>query len=141
MTGHRKIGLDSNVLIYLIETQGPLADVAATIIDSIVAGQMQGVMSVIGLVEILAGPARAGNATAFEMTADALRDLPVLVTPLDTAIAEDAAWIRGALRIGFEDAVHLASTRSTGATAFVTNDRRLRSIPNLEVIYLDDLVA
>jgi predicted nucleic acid-binding protein len=141
LTGHRQIGLDSNVLIYLIETQGPLADVAATIIDSIVAGRFQAVLSVIGLVEILAGPARAGDAIAFEMTAEVLRDLPVRISPLDAIVAEDAAWIRGVMGVGLEDAVHLASARSAGATAFLTNDRRLRSIPNLEVIYLDDLVA
>jgi predicted nucleic acid-binding protein len=37
------------------------------------------------------------------------------------------------------DAVHLASARAAGATAFITNDRRLRGSAKLEVIYLDDL--
>ena len=141
LTGHRKIGLDSNLLIYLIETQGPLADAVALIIDSITTGQTKAVMSAIGLVEILMGPARVGDARMFELTADALRDLPIQVVPLDAAIAEDAAWIRGALRVGLEDAVHLATAHAVGATAFVTNDRRLHSIPNLDVIYLDDLVV
>ena len=70
-----------------------------------------------------------------------IRDLPIRIVPLDAAVAEDAAWIRGASGIGLEDAVQLASARFAGATAFVTNDRRLRSIPDLDVIYLDDLVA
>jgi len=65
----------------------------------------------------------------------------IRVVSLDRATAEDAAWIQGSLGIGLEDAVHLASARNAGATAFVTNDRRLRSIPRLEVVYLDDLVA
>jgi len=73
------------------------------------------------------------------MMAEALRDLPIQMTALDPAVDKDAAWIRGALGVGVEDSVHLASARSTGATAFVTNDRRLRSIPSLDVIYLDDL--
>ncbi len=139
--GHRKIGLDSSVLIYVMETQGPLADVAATIVDSLATGQLEAVLSVIGVVEILAGPARAGDAVAFEMTADVLRDLPIRISPLDAAVAEDAAWIKGASGVGLEDAVHLATARAAGASAFVTNDRRLRSIPNLEVVYLDDLIA
>ena len=37
------------------------------------------------------------------------------------------------------DAIHLASARAAGATAFVTNDRRIRGSAKLEVIYLDDL--
>ena len=138
---HRRIGLDSNILIYLLETSGPLADAAARIVDAIDAGTTEAVLSTVGLIEILAGPARAGDAATFELTADALRDLLIRVVSLDRATAEDAAWIRGSLGIGLEDAVHLASARNAGATAFVTNDRRLRSIPRLEVVYLDDLVA
>lgn len=141
LAGHRRIGLDSNILIYLLETSGPLADAAARLVDAIDAGTTEAVLSTVGLVEILAGPARAGDAAAFELTADALRDLLIRVVSLDRATAEDAAWIRGSLGIGMEDAVHLASARNAGATAFVTNDRRLRSIPRLEVVYLDDLVA
>lgn len=141
LAGHRRIGLDSNILIYLLETSGPLADAAARLVDAIDAGTTEAVLSTVGLVEILAGPARAGDAAAFEITADALRDLLIRVVSLDRATAEDAAWIRGSLGIGLEDAVHLASARNAGATAFVTNDRRLRSIPRLEVVYLDDLVA
>ena len=140
-TGHQKIALDSNVLIYLIETRGPLADVVASIVDMIADGQVVGVLSAIGLVEILVGPARVGDARLFETTAEALRDLPIRIIPLSGAIAEDAAWIRGASGVGLEDAVHLASARAAGATAFVTNDRKIRSIPNLDVIYLDDIVA
>ena len=141
LAGHRRIGLDSNILIYLLETSGPLADAAARIVDAIDAGTTEAVLSTVGLIEILAGPARAGDAATFELTADALRDLLIRVVSLDQATAEDAAWIRGSLGIGLEDAVHLASARNAGATAFVTNDRRLRSIPRLEVVYLDDLVA
>lgn len=141
LAGHRRIGLDSNILIYLLETSGPLADAAARLVDAIDAGTTEAVLSTVGLVEILVGPARAGDAAAFELTADALRDLLIRVVSLDRATAEDAAWIRGSLGIGLEDAVHLATARNAGATAFVTNDRRLRSIPRLEVVYLDDLVA
>ena len=138
---HRRIGLDSNILIYLLASSGPLADAAARIVDAIEAGTTEAVLSTVGLIEILAGPARAGDAATFELTADALRDLLIRVVSLDRATAEDAAWIRGSFGIGLEDAVHLASARNAGATAFVTNDRRLRSIPRLEVVYLDDLVA
>ncbi len=34
LTAHRKIALDSNVLIYLIETRGALAEAAASIVES-----------------------------------------------------------------------------------------------------------
>jgi predicted nucleic acid-binding protein len=39
------------------------------------------------------------------------------------------------------DAIHMASARAAGATAFVTNDRRVRGSAKLEVVYLDELEA
>ncbi|OGO57126.1 MAG: hypothetical protein A2Z32_14470 [Chloroflexi bacterium RBG_16_69_14] len=141
LAGHARIGIDSNVLIYLLETQGRLADAAASIVDAIGAGTVEAVLATVGVMEILAGPARAGDAVIFEHIADVLRDLPIRIVGLDRALAEDAAWIRGSLGIGLEDAIHLATARKAAATAFVTNDRRIRSIPRVDVVYLDDLVA
>lgn len=59
--------------------------------------------------------------------------------PLSTDLAVDAGMIRGARGIGLADAIHLATAQAGGATAFVTNDRRLRGTARLEVISLDDL--
>jgi predicted nucleic acid-binding protein len=61
------------------------------------------------------------------------------IEPLSAEIAVDAAIIRGSRRIVLADAIHLATARAAGATAFVTNDRRLRGSVKLEVVYLDDL--
>jgi SRSO17 transposase len=92
LTGHRKIALDSNVLIYLIETRGALADAAASIVDAVATGRVMAVMSAIGLVEILVGPARRGDAIAFESTADALRDI-VREYALETLADETAVLV------------------------------------------------
>lgn len=135
---HRRIALDSNVLIYLLEGSGPLAEAAGRLVDAIESGERDGVISAIGLAEVLAGPASAGDARVFEYTAEVLRDSRLEVLPLDAATAEDAAWIRGSVGIGLADAVHLASARNAGATLFVTNDRRIRSLPRLPVSYLGD---
>lgn len=138
---HQRIALDSNVLIYLLEGQGPLAEVAGSLVDSIESGERDGVIAAIGVAEILAGPATKGDAQVFELTADAIRDLRIDVIPLDASTAEDAAWVRGSLGIGLADSIHLASARSAGATAFVTNDRRIHSLPRLAVSYLSDLIT
>jgi predicted nucleic acid-binding protein len=138
---HKRIALDSNVLIYLLEGQGRLAEAAAGIVDSIDSGDRDAVMSAIGLTEILAGPAIAGDAQAFELTAEALRDSRIEVVPLDGATAEDAAWIRGSIGVSLADSIHLATARNADATAFVTNDRRIRPIPRLSVVLLADLAG
>lgn len=137
---HRRIALDSNVLVYLLEAVEPLALPARQLLNAIEAGRAAGVLSVIGLAEVCAGPAKRGDLTLVERYADALGSLPGLrIQPITVEVAVDAAVIRGARSIGLPDAIHLATARAAGATAFVTNDHRMRGSARLEVVYLDVL--
>lgn len=136
---HRRIALDTNVLIYLVENAEPYATRAQHLVDSIDASGLSASIATIGQVEVLTGPARTGDGAAFELTAAAIRDIGLDLVPLSATIAEDAAWLRGQGGMEVADAVHVATARAVGATAFVTNDRRIRSRPGVEVLYLDDL--
>ena len=140
LTRHPRLALDSSVLIYLLEDDPLRAGVVAALVDEAAARQCRSIVASVGIAEILAGPARVGDWAAFEMLAAAVRELGLDHPVLDEATAEDAAWIRGATGVGLADAVHLASARASGATAFLTNDRRIRSGPGLEVAYLDDMI-
>jgi predicted nucleic acid-binding protein len=137
---HPRIGIDADVLIYLLDGAQPRARLAGAVIDAVEAGTFAGSMSALALTEVLVGPARAGDAARFEQTAFELRDLELVVVPVSVEIAEHAAWLRGRETLQVADAIHVAATQSV-ASAFVTNDRRIRSLPGLEVVYLDDLVA
>lgn len=136
---HRVLALDSNVLIYLFEGSGPLADSAEAIIDAIDAGEVAGVLATVGLTEILTRPAALGDAPLFERYAGELRSIPNLrLVPLDAETAVDAAWGRAGDR-DLGDAVHLATARRAGATAFVTNDDRIKGRAGLEIVRLSRL--
>ncbi len=139
-TRHHRIAFDSNVLIYLLERNDARAAAVASVIDDLAAAGSTGVLASIGVIEVLAGPARADDAVGFEMLAAALRGLGFVSPALDAATAEDAAWISGRTGARLPDAIHLACARAAGATALLTNDRRIRSRRGLEVVYLDDLV-
>jgi predicted nucleic acid-binding protein len=140
LTRHRRVGIDSNVLIYLLEGSGALADASAALLDAIAAGQAEGVLATLGLAEICSGPARADDLAMVERYADELSSLEnVRLVPLDRGIAVEAAIIRGSTSLSVADAVHLASARHAGATVFVTNDRRITPISRLEVEYLDEI--
>lgn len=142
LAAHQVIALDSDILIYLLENRLPAAELVAEIVDALEAGAVRAVIAAVAITEVLTGPARAGDAVAFETMADELQSIRQLrIVPLDADLASDAAWLRGAGDRDLVDAVHIASARKAGATAFVTNDRRIRSRPGLEVIYLSDLVA
>lgn len=138
---HELVALDANVVIYLLENVEPGASRAAAIVDAIESGAVRGSMSTVAQTEILVGPARSADPTVFELAAQELRDLRIAKNPLTARIAEDAAWVRGQTGLRLPDAVHIATARASGATALVTNDRRIRSRVGLEVYYLDDLAT
>lgn len=141
LSGHRRVALDSNVLIYLVEGIARRGEIAGLLVKALLQQEIDTVLATIGLSEVLTGPARAGDVVGFESLADDLREMGLRLLPLDASIAEDAAWLRGRARLDLVDAIHLASARVAGATLFVTNDRGISSLPQLEVVYLDDLVA
>lgn len=136
---HARVGIDSNVLIYLLEGTGVLADKSAALVDAIASGAAAGVLATLALAEICSGPARTGDVAMVERYADELASLEnIRFVALDHAIAVDAAVIRGATSLAMADAIHLASARHAGATVFVTNDRRMTPIKGLDVAYLDE---
>jgi predicted nucleic acid-binding protein len=137
---HRRVGIDSNVLIYLLEGSGELADRAAELLDAIAAGEGEGILATLALAEVCSGPARHNDPAMVERYADELTALEgVQVAPLDADVAVEAALLRGDSALTIADAVHLATARRHGATAFVTNDRRITAVHRLAVVYLDAL--
>ncbi|MCL4516479.1 MAG: PIN domain-containing protein [Firmicutes bacterium] len=55
-------------------------------------------------------------------------------------VAEDAASISAMYRLATPDAIHIASAMSQGATAFVTNDLRLKKVGGVRILAFDDFV-
>lgn len=141
LRGHPRVALDANVLIALLEGEGPRADRAASVLDAIEAGLVEGVAAVIVLTEVLVRYARLGDVARFETVADELRGLRVDYVPVSEAIAVDAARLRSARAVTLADSIHLACARAASASALVTNDRRIRPTSHVDVLYLDDLAA
>ena len=138
---HRRVGIDSNVFIYLFEGSGPAATSAGLVLDAIEAGRCEGVLATVGLTEILTRPASVGDGTIFERYADEIQSIRNLrLVPLDVETAIDAAWGRSNDR-DLGDAVHVATAKTSSATAFITNDRRVRPRSAVEIVLLDAITA
>ena len=60
------------------------------------------------------------------------------VMDIDREVAREAAALRAAYRVRPTDGVQIAACIVAGATAFVTNDRDLRRIRELDVLLLAD---
>jgi predicted nucleic acid-binding protein len=139
---HKMIGVDSNVLIHLLEGGPPQADVAGALLDAVARGESTAVISTLAIAEVAAGPARVGELALVGRYAEELSSLENMrVVSVDREVAVEAAILRGTASVTTADAIHLATARGAGATVFVTNDRRIPPIARMEILLLDDLVA
>ena len=138
---HRRVALDANVFIYLFEVEGSLGRASASVLDAISDGRITGITSSLTLTEAIVGPVVSGDEAMAERYVDAIRSIEHLhVVPATVEIAADAGFIRGRTGLTLADSVHLATARTTGASVLLTNDRRIRPTPHVDVVQLSDLV-
>lgn len=140
--GAGPVGFDTCALVYLIQRHDTYRPVLRPVFAAIAAGQILGVTSELTLCEVLVAPLRAGHqrlAARYEHLLSRGRGLRV--APIDRGILRTAARLRATTAAKTPDAIQLASALAASCSAFVTNDRRLRSLPQLPVLQIDDYVG
>jgi predicted nucleic acid-binding protein len=139
---HATVGIDTSIFIYQLEDSDRYASVAEEALDALAHGVFQGVTSVLTLMEVAVRPLQLGRTDVADDYELLLGSYPHLaVVELDRATARRAAVLRATYRLRPADALHVAACLESGATAFLTNDKGLRRVNELEVIVLDDYVA
>jgi predicted nucleic acid-binding protein len=138
--GRGPIGLDTAVLIYLIQEHPRYAPVVEPVFSALEAGRLRAVTSSLTLLEVLVVPLRSGDdalAESYERILTGSRGLHLV--DLDRALLRAAAQLR-ARHAGLRtpDALQLAAALASGCKAFVTNDRRLPPLVGLRVVQLAD---
>jgi predicted nucleic acid-binding protein len=133
--------LDSAPLIYSVEQIAPYAALLHGLLRASQAGECRLVTSELTLLEVLVVPQRHHLASLVAAYEYALSRRELTLLPVSRAVLRAAADLR-ALSLGLKtpDAIHAATALAANATHFVTNDRHLRAVPGLAVVYLDDLI-
>ena len=112
-----------------------------TFFQAMSEGEFQVVTSTLTLTEVLVHPLRAGNIELAEQYRDILFAQENLITlPVSPVIAELAAQLRATRNLRTPDAIQIATAIQGGATFFFTNDARLHTIPDVEILVLDELL-
>ncbi len=132
-----RIAVDTVVFIYLMEEHPTFLPVVAPLFRRADRGERRLVTSALTLLEVLVVPYRAGNRPlADRYEALLTRSRGIQLVALTGRQLRAAAQLRAATSIKSPDALQLAAALGAGCGAFVTNDRRLPSIPGLPVIQL-----
>ena len=138
---HRIVGIDTSIFIYHLEDVSRYSPLTTIVLHYGESGRCTGVTSVITLAETTVAPIRQGNQVLVARYVIHMLDLPhLLVADIDQSIALRAAQLRAVHRLRTPDALQIAACLEHGATAFVTNDRLLRRVTELQVLILDDFL-
>ena len=139
-TLHRypRLGLDSMVLIYLLEDVEPYASLAEMALKRVEKGQHTAYVSTLCLTEIMVPALRQNDQVTVNRYRQFFFGFPNLRTlAVDIPTAELAASMRAKYDLRTPDAIHVATSLQNGATAFLTNDKQLSRIKELDVLLLD----
>lgn len=135
--GDGPVAIDTAVFIYFLEEHPVFLPIVEPLFEAIDAGRLRAVTSTLTLLETLVVPYRAGNlALAAQYEALLVRSRHLSLVDIDRPLLRAAAALRARHAIKTPDALQVAAALSAGCRSFVTNDRKLPTIPGLEVIDL-----
>ncbi len=128
------IGLDTSIFIYLLEKHPTFFRVSKRLLKRIENGQIQGVFSSIGLIEILTGPKQTGKFDLAIEYRELITTFPHLtIVGMNERIVDIASDLRAKYKIHTPDAIHLATAIDARAKTFITNDKTLKRVKEIRV--------
>ena len=133
------VGLDTAPLVYYTEQNSEYLAVVDPFFDAIDRSEITVVTSIITLLEALIHPIHNNTKLAQQYRDFLFNTYGVAAVFLDQAIAEEAARLRAVHKLRVADAIQIATAISQNASFFLTNDKRLSSLPYLQVLTVDEL--
>lgn len=136
------VGMDTSLFIYHLEANPRYVPLTKTIFKGIENGKWRGIASTITLMEITVRPWQLGREMVAREYETVLLHFPNLsLVDVDRNVARTAAMLRAKFNIATPDALLVATSLTTGAKSFLTNDKRLSKLQALiDVIVLDDFL-
>ena len=128
------VAVDTAVFIYFIEENPQFAPLIDPLFREADQGARELVTSALTLLEVLVVPYRAGDrALADRYEALLTRSRGIRLVDLTRDHVRAAAQLRATTGVKTPDALQLAAALGTNCKTFLTNDRRLPTIPGLQI--------
>jgi predicted nucleic acid-binding protein len=136
---HTMVGLDTALFIYHLEDHPRYSLITADLFSEMEKGSFRGMTSFLTLMELLVKPKAEGKPEVVQDYEFVLTTFPNLTfVPMGLEVARRAADLRAAYRLRAPDAIQLATALVHNASTFLTNDKRLKMVNELEIKILDD---
>ena len=141
----KTVGIDTSPFIYLIEEHRVYLDAVSEFFSVVDAGRITAVTSTVTLLEVLVQPFRRGaDELASQYQQILLNSRGLSCVEVSSNIAEEAARLRASYNLRTPDAIQLATAIKTAgnpdSTYFLTNDSFLTSVPDINILVLDQLI-
>jgi predicted nucleic acid-binding protein len=140
--GDGGVAVDTAIFIYFIEEHPQYLPLIKPLFQECDQGKRTLVTSVVTLLEVLVVPYRAGNRTLAERYEGLLtRSRGVQMVELSRDQLRAAAQLRARTGVKTPDALQLVAAIGAGCATFLTNDRRLPSLPGLRIVEIGSYVG
>ena len=138
---NKHIFLDSAPLIYYIEDNELYSSVLDELFELNLKRKVQLTTSTITLLEVLVMPLKTNNFDLVEKYKSILCESDTFeIWNMDVEIAEKAAELRAKYRLKTPDAIQIAAAICRFSDYFLTNDKQLKMVSEINVLILDELI-
>ncbi len=136
-----RLALDSAPIIYFVEAHPRYDALVTAIFENIAAGKIEAITSTLTLTEVLALPMEKQQFDLCQTYKKLLTSAEhFTLVNIGNEIAEHAASLRAHYRLRTPDALQVATAIASDCQAFLTNDKNLSRITDIQVIVLETLL-
>jgi predicted nucleic acid-binding protein len=133
------VALDTQIFIYFIEEDGRYLPLVKPLFEAIDRGDLLAVTSGLSLMEVLVVPYRSGNAALADRYDSLLTNSRGLrFIEVDRRLLRAAAQLRATFKFKPPDAIQVAASLVSDCQSFLTNDRRIPTVPGLKILQVKD---
>jgi len=137
----KKLGIDSSIFIYKFEQHKKYEPLCSVVFERLSSNKLNIVTSVITVAEILTKPLELKDQKIVELYETVFAGLPNFeLIELDYSLAQQAAELRAKYQILLPDAFQIAASMKSNAQIFLTNDKKLKKVKELQILCLKDYV-
>lgn len=135
-----RLFLDTAPVVYYVEENAQYLARVDVVFERVDTGGLIAVTSPVTLAECLVIPIRKAQFELQQTFTDLIvAGNHVAFSVIDQPVARQAAELRARYNVRLPDSLQLAVALNAGCDAFLTNDRDLKRVTEIDVLVLDDL--